>query len=190
MPEYDAITPEQWIIALVLCLVAFGILWWLFWRNVSSERDEAEPAEIVGHAITAVRDWRPHILSSRANFATPDSAGLDRSVDQSAPTSLEPQTTSAPATGLNEAAPDMDAEQWEMPRISAYLSDDEFLVFRARQKTRNGGWRLSANQIVKTVGGDRTQVLKTIREVREGPAEFKPLSAEQQLRERLQLDQR
>ena len=67
-----------------------------------------------------------------------------------------------------------------MPRVSAYLTDDEFLVMLARQKTRGGGWRLSANAIVKMVGGDRTQVLATIRAVREGLAEFRPLSPEQQ----------
>ena len=106
--------------------------------------------------------------------------GLDRSVDQSAPTSLEPQTTPTPETGLNADSPDMDAEEWQMPRVSAYLADDEFLVMLARQKTRGGGWRLSANAIVKVVGADRTQVLSTIRAVREGPAEFPALTSEQQ----------
>jgi len=74
----------------------------------------------------------------------------------------------------------MDAETWPMPPVSAYLTDTEFLVILARQKTRGGGWRLSANAIVKIVGGDRTQVLATIREIRDGPPEFKPLSSEQQ----------
>lgn len=131
-------------------------------------------------AINVVPSKLRSIMSTYAMSARSVSPGLDRSVDQSAPTSLEPQTTPAPATGLNADSPDMDAEEWEMPRVSAYLTDDEFLVMLARQKTRGGGWRLSANAIVKVVGGDRTQVLATIREVREGPAEFRPLSSEQQ----------
>jgi len=120
------------------------------------------------------------IMSRLLALMQSDSGGLNQSVDQSANTSLEAQTTPAPDTGLNADLPDMDAENSPMPRISAYLTDDEFLVFLARQKNRGGGWRLSANAVVKIVGGDRTQVLKVIREIREGPAEFKPLTPEQQ----------
>ena len=131
------------------------------------------------------------IMSRMQAPAKSVSAGLDQSVDQSVQTGLDIQTTPALASGLNTATPDMDAEQWPMPPISAYLTDNEFLVLLARQKTRSGGWRLSANAIVKVVGGDRTQVLKTVREVREGPAEYKPLSAEQAAaREALGLNKR
>ncbi len=169
---YDTITPAQWVIGLVISLAAFGVLTWLLWRYFP-------------------RDGRPHNMSTSTDSPRSDSAGLDQSIDQSAPTSLDAQTTPVPATGLNAATPDMDAENWPMPPVSAYLTDQEFLVMLARQKTRAGSWRLSANAIVKVVGGDRTQVLKTIRDVREGPAELRPLSPEQQqLREQLQLERR
>lgn len=131
------------------------------------------------------------VMSRPLAPAGSDSAALERSIDQSAPTSLQPQTTPASASGLNDNPPDMDAENWPMPPISAYLTDSEFLIMLARQKTRGGGWRLSANAIVKVVGGDRTQVLKMIREVREGPAEFRPLSpAQAATREALGLNKR
>lgn len=133
--------------------------------------------------LWAINVWpgKMHAIMSKSP-APPKSvsAGLDRSTDQSVPTSLAAQTTPIATPSLNEDAPDMDAEKWPLPRISAYLTDQEFLVMLARQKTRGGGWRLSANAIVKAVGGDRTQVLATIREIRGVPAEFRPLTPEQQ----------
>jgi hypothetical protein len=78
-----------------------------------------------------------------------------------------------------------------LARISRYLTDDEFLTMLAAQKLRSGKYRMSANDIVKAVGGDRTRVLGIVRQIREAPAEFKPLTPEQQqVREQLQLDQR
>jgi hypothetical protein len=59
----------------------------------------------------------------------------------------------------------------------------------AAQKLPGGKWRLSANKIVAMVGGDRTQVLAIIRQVREPAPEFRPLTDEQQrLRASLQLE--
>ncbi len=52
---------------------------------------------------------------------------------------------------------------WQMPRISAYLSDTELTVFLARQKLRDGKHRFSANKIVDTLGGNRNEVLEIVR---------------------------
>jgi hypothetical protein len=49
MPEYDMITPTQWVLFLWVALIAFTILWWLFWnagRTEPLERDDAGPVEI------------------------------------------------------------------------------------------------------------------------------------------------
>lgn len=89
--------------------------------------------------------------------------------------------------GLESAAdrdlPDMDAEQTglDTPRVSSYLTDSEFIVFLATQKLRTGKYRLSANDIVKTARGDRTEVLAIIRQVRESAPEFRPLTPDHQL---------
>jgi len=121
----------------------------------------------------------------------------NQSVDQSAPTSLKGQTSAAAGAGLGPAAdrdlPGLEAEHTglDTPRVSSYLTDSEFIVFLATQKLRNGKYRLSANDIVKTVRGDRTEVLAIVRQVREPAPEFPPLTDEQQrLRQQLQLDQR
>jgi hypothetical protein len=171
---YDTITPEQWVIGLVISLVTFGGLVWLLWRYFPMSTSNDAPA-------APMQSAKPVL-------------------DQSAPTSLPTQTSAALIGGLEASgeapAPDMDAEQtgldgWETPRISRYLNDDEFIIFLASQKLPNGKHRLSANDIVKTVRGDRTQVLAIVRQVREPAPEFRPLSDEQQrLRASLQLGER
>lgn len=168
---YDTITPEQWVIGLVVSLSAFGGLVWLLWRYFPMSSADDAPA-------------------APAQSAKPV-------LDQSAPTSLNAQTSLIASSGLgssaDRAAPDMDAEQTglDTPRISRYLTDDEFIIFLATQKLRNGKYRLSANDIVKAARGDRTEVLAIVRQVREPAPAFRPLSDEQQqLRAELQLDQR
>jgi hypothetical protein len=175
---YDGITPAQWVVGLAISLGTFGGLAWLLWR-VSTPRAE-----------------RAQDMSTPTPAPQSDPAGLERSKDQSAQTSPAPQTTpapaadlSVPAAGLNSATPDMDAEKWPMPRLSSYLTDREFLVMLARQKSRAGQWRLSANAIVKVVGGDRTEVLRVIRELREGPTEITLTPEQQAARQALGLDQ-
>jgi len=150
--------------------------------------------------VNYLKGWRPRDMSSAPAQPAAPKQSARLVVDQSAATSLAQQTSAAPTSGLEPAAdrglPDMDAEQtglaqWEMPRVSRYLTDDEFLTMLAAQKLRDGRWRLSANKIVAMVGGDRTYVLGIIRQVREAPTEFKPLTPEQQqVRQQLQLDGR
>jgi hypothetical protein len=99
------------------------------------------------------------------------------------------QTTPAASGGMESNTPDMDAGERHLPPVSCYLTDDEFIVFLASQKLRNGKYRMSANDIVKATHGDRNQVLKLVREVREGVPEFRPLTPEQQAtRDVLALD--
>jgi len=174
MTAYDTMTAEQWIYGLLAGLIAFGVMAWLFFRAT-----------------------RPHILSSSDSAPAADARSANQSVDQSAPTSLHGQTSAAAGARLGPAAdratPDMDAENTglDTPRASSYLTDNEFIVFLATQKLRNGKYRLSANDIVKTVRGDRTEVLAIVRQVREPAPEFPPLTDEQQQqRAQLQLDQR
>lgn len=80
-------------------------------------------------------------------------------------------------TGMEEKA----VEDYVAPRVSPYLDEDEFIVFLATQKLRNGKYRMSGNDIVKAAKGDRNHVLAVVREVRE-PSDpvFPPLSPEQE----------
>jgi hypothetical protein len=59
-------------------------------------------------------------------------------------------------------------DDWEMPRISRTLNDQELITMLALQR-KDGKYRSSANKIAEYVGGDRNTVLRQIREVREGP---------------------
>lgn len=81
--------------------------------------------------------------------------------------SIPVSDTSTP-TGIDE----------QMPRISAYLTDNEFLVFLARQKLRDGKYRLSANDVYKVMGGNRNEVLDMIRQIRDTP-DFSQRTVEQ-----------
>jgi hypothetical protein len=78
-----------------------------------------------------------------------------------------------------------------MPRISRRLSDQDMIALLAVQRTSKGKLRYSANQIAQLVGGSRAEVLALIKTIREGPAEFRPLTPEQQgAREALGLNKR
>lgn len=148
-------------------------------------------------AIRRLFAGRTSVMSSDAVDSAAADWSANRSIDQSVQTGLDAQTSAPASPGLeldaDEDSPDMDAEHttFDTPRISRYLTDEEFIVFLATQKLRNGKDRMTANAIVKAVGGDRTKVLAIVRQVREGPAEFPQLTDEQAaLRRQLQLDQR
>ena len=84
-------------------------------------------------------------------------------------------------------------DDWELPRLSARLSDAEMIVLLATQRRADGKHRYSANQIQTLIGGDRNTVLARVKEPRETrlPAVYRPLAPEQQqLRDQLRLDQR
>src|SRR5215203_4766915 len=66
MPEYDAITPTQWMLFLWAALIIFSVLWLLLWRVGRTgpiERDEAGPVQIVERAWLALFHWRPSIMA-------------------------------------------------------------------------------------------------------------------------------
>lgn len=73
------------------------------------------------------------------------------------------------------AAPDMDAENIDMPRLSRNITDREMIVLLTMQRGTNGKHRYSANAIHTLVGGDRNTVLATIKSLREvpRPAEYR-----------------
>lgn len=67
------------------------------------------------------------------------------------------------------AAPDIDAENTDMPRLSRNITDREMIVLLAMQRGTHGKHRYSANAIHTLVGGDRNTVLATIKQLREVP---------------------
>ncbi len=81
------------------------------------------------------------------------------------------------AAGMEEAssdAPDIDAQNAGMPRISRNITDGELIVLLAVIRGKNGKPRFSANAIVSLMGGDRNAILERVRELRAvpPPAEF------------------
>jgi hypothetical protein len=101
MVVYDAITPTQWVLFPWAVLIAFTILWWLFWwsgrpRNMS----------------TPVREPPAHVTDP------------DQSVDRPKSTGLGPQTIVAPLgepprASLGEQAVDpgwQDFQRWRAQR--------------------------------------------------------------------------
>ena len=76
---------------------------------------------------------------------------------------------------------------WQMPRVSAYLTDNELVVLLARQKLRDGKYRFSANKIVDTLGGNRNDVLEVVRQVRAAPDFSQRTSEQEQSRAELGL---
>ncbi len=165
---YDNITPEQWVIGLVVSLVVFAGLVWLLWhyfpstegaRDMSSDDASAAPAAGMEPVYIPVSQY-----------------GMER-----------PDMDVSPAD-----APDIDAQNTGMPRVSRDISSDELIVLLAVMRGPDRKPRFSANAIHTLVGGDRNTVLAKVKEIRSGPdvPVFPPLSEEQQqARRALQLDQ-
>src|SRR5262245_3531248 len=61
-------------------------------------------------------------------------------------------------------APEGDTEAWEMPRLSRHNTDRERVIYLASQRTPEGKYRYSANQIVTLQGGSRADVLALVRQ--------------------------
>jgi len=104
---------------------------------------------------------RAPVVMSRSEKAPPETSDM-RAV-----------SIPVPDTSINADTP------WQMPRVSAYLSENELTVLLARQKKKDGKHRFSANEIFTIMGGNRNEVLKLVREVRETP-EYAPIDAERQ----------
>lgn len=95
----------------------------------------------------------------------------------------------ARAAAPEAAAPDMDAENAGMPRLSRMISDADLIAFLAVLRGPGGKYRYSANAIFGFVGGDRNTVLARIKEIRDGPKPVYPprTPEQQQLRSELGL---
>ncbi len=73
------------------------------------------------------------------------------------------------AGGMDEDeddAPDIEAADADMPRVSRNITDSEMVVLLAAQRGKDGKPRYSANAIHTLVGGDRNAVLARIKELR------------------------
>jgi hypothetical protein len=115
-----------------------------------------------------IRAWFPVIRAHIADML------MSRSQDARAQQAdIEAVSIPVSDTSIN------DGIDWQMPRVSAYLTDNEFLIFLARQKRRDGKYRLSANDVYKAVGGNRNDVLDIVRQVRAAP-DFSQRTAEQE----------
>lgn len=82
---------------------------------------------------------------------------------------MDGHTTAAAPTGMEARAPDMDAkgDGWEAPRVSAYGSIEDDIIFLAMRRAGPGQkHRYSANKIAQMVGGDRNQVMALVKKVR------------------------
>lgn len=106
-----------------------------------------------------IRAWFP-VIRERI-------ASMIMSRQESAPIVRQADNTAVPIPVL-EPLNDT-STSWQMPRISAYLSDNEVIVMLARLKLPDGKYRYSANKIVDTVGLNRNEVLDIVRQVRAAP---------------------
>ena len=129
---------------------------------------------------------RDFIMSRRRSGAlAPDRADKPVYIPVSA-NQYDAHTTASARSGMappdDRAAPDMDAANpgmdWQ-PRLARYPEEHELIVYLAVIKTKSGKYQKSANDIAKFIGGDRNTVLRIVREVREGPPAFPPISPEQ-----------
>jgi hypothetical protein len=73
------------------------------------------------------------------------------------------------------AAPDMDAPNAGMPRVSRDITTSDEIVLLAVLRAPDGSYRHTANKIYQFVGGDRNSVLEKVREVRAKPV-YRPLT--------------
>lgn len=127
------------------------------------------PAAIIRAWFPVIRERVGGIIMSRSQNA------LMRKSDIEAVSIPVPDTSTV--TGIDD----------QMPRISAYLTDNEFLVFLTRQKLRDGKYRLSANKVYEVVGGNRNTVLDIVRQVRDAPDFSQRAAGQEQQRAELGL---
>src|SRR5262249_811783 len=98
-----------------------------------------------------------------------NAVGMERyDIPVSAPP-IPPQPTTQPQSGMEARSPDIDAENdgWEAPRVSAYGSVEDDIIFLAMRRAGPGQkHRYSANKIAQMVGGNRNQVLALVKKIR------------------------
>jgi hypothetical protein len=148
----------------------------------------------VERALQSILQWRPYHMSSYMPDVDGDASTTvvhvpvrrTGTVGGTAEMVRDDQCSGVSDTDAAQAGTD----EWESPRISTRLSDDDLIVMLAAQRGAQGKWRFSANKIFELIGGSRATVLATVKAIQQGalPPEFPSLSVEQQAtREQLQL---
>jgi hypothetical protein len=162
---YDNITPEQWVIGLVVSLVVFAGLVWLLWHYFPARDDMSSAPE---PPTTSGSTQVVHVPVPRTGTA------------EVVPISTRVEKTDTEAV-------EGGTEGWETPRLSTRLSDTEMIALLASQRGKDGKHRYSANQIHALVGGSRKDVLDQVKALRaDAPPVFRPL--DEQRRAVLELD--
>jgi hypothetical protein len=129
---YDSITPEQWVIGIVVSLVTFAGLVWLLWHYFPmSTADDDAPV--------------------RADSALVREAGSTGSSDPVLP-HLNQAEPVEPAV----------IEPVREPVILHNLSRSALIALLSVQRNEHNGYRFSKNQIAAFVGGTKADVLKEI----------------------------
>lgn len=129
---------------------------------------------LIAHLITEVpkdggpmryERWRASFVMWSEQRAARHAAGMN-------PVYIPVSQYGMDAGGMADAsppAPDIDAVNTDMPRLSRSMPDNEMIVLLATQKGKDNKYRYSANAIHTLVGGDRNTVLATIKAIRDVP---------------------
>ena len=172
---------DTWLMIITLLTGGYYLLW----------KDRVQP---LLHRLAGLLQ-----AQSAERADDPPPAIMSRSAEAPAPASgpeavhVLVQSTSTAEAEAGPVPADTDAENadtWELPRVSRALSDRDIIITLAVQRA-GGKYRFSANQIHTLAGGPRANVLALVKQVREGPTEYRPLTPEQQqARQALGLDER
>lgn len=119
----------------------------------------------VDHGPMRYERWRASIIMWSEQRAARRAAGMESVYIPVSQYGMEPSDME-----IGEAfAPDIDAENTGMPRLSNKLTDNEMIVLLATQRGKDNKHRYSANAIHTLVGGDRNTVMATIKSLRDVP---------------------
>ncbi len=136
-------------------LLLLGLIVFFSWLTSLQEQHGSLP-RAAAHSI------KKYVAVNR--YAENDAHVMSRS-PASEPKKTDMEAVSIP---VSDTSIETDIDE-QMPRITAYLTDDEFLIFLVRQKLRDGKYRLSANKVYEVVGGNRNDVLDIVRQIRAAP---------------------
>jgi hypothetical protein len=113
--------------------------------------------------------WLYRLIMSRRSQRPVNAAGMDRYDIPVCATDTEAHTTPPASTGMEPDRADIDAanDGWEAPRVSAYGSVEEDIIYLSMRRAGPGQkHRYSANKIAQMVGGDRNAVMALVKKVR------------------------
>ena len=161
------------IAALAIGLISMAVGWVSrHWPSAAPPRRPPAGRRVMSRPASMRRPRRRRVVSIPVSRYGMAAGGMD-------------SHPAAPEAG----APDMDAENAGMPRLSRTISDADLIAFLAVLRGPAGKYRYSANGIFGLVGGDGNTVLARIKEIRDGPKTVYPprTPEQQQLREQLGL---